>query len=141
MGKAEYVREADRLAPGEALPAGVELDLRPLAGVWENTNPASRGIVRLEVTLRDGGLWLRTFGAAVGTATARDWGEAAAGPLFSDGLRSPRGHGFLARYDFGFMESHLQTNLSQGLLIVAAFNLFKDGSGRANYFSREFFHR
>jgi hypothetical protein len=138
MGDFQSLRESDRLAPGEALPAGTGLDLRPLVGVWENTNPASRGIVRLTVTARDGGLWVRVFGAA--EPAPRDWGEVAAGPLLSDGLRSHKGHGFLARYDFGFMESHLQTNLSQGLLIVAAFNVFKDGSGRANYFSREFYH-
>jgi hypothetical protein len=137
MGKEDWLREADRLAPGEALPGG-DLDLRPLTGVWTNTNPASRGIVRLEVTARDGNLRVRTFGAA--EPAPRDWGEVTAGPLFSDGLRSRKGHGFHARYDFGFMESRLQTNLSQGLLIVAAFNVFKDGSGRANYFSREFFH-
>jgi hypothetical protein len=138
MGEIRYLREADRLAAGAGLPAAADLDLRPLAGRWENTNPASRGIVRLEVTVRGGGLWVRAFGAA--QPAPRDWGEVAAGPLFSDSLLSLKGHGFFARYDFGFLESHLQTNLSQGLLIVAAFNVFKDGSGRANYFSREFFH-
>lgn len=138
MTKFSFVREADRLEPGEASPAERSLDLRPLTGIWTNTNPASRGIVRLEVTERDGGLRVRVFGA--GSPAPTDWGEAPASVLYSDGLRSRKGHAFLASFDFGFLESHLQCNLSQGLLIVAAFNAFKDGSGRSNYFSREFYH-
>lgn len=137
MTTATYVRQADRLAPGEKPDAG-PLDLRPLTGLWQNTNPASRGIVRLEIAARDGGLRVRAFGA--GSPEPFDWGEVAASVLYADGLRSGKGHAFLASYDFGFQESHLQCNLSQGLLIVAAFNVFKDGSGRSNYFSREFYH-
>lgn len=138
MTTATYVREADRLEPSE-LPAGGPLDLRPLTGLWTNTNPASRGIVRLAVTELDGGLRVRGFGA--GSPEPVDWGEVPASVLYADGLRSRKGHAFLASYDFEFMASHLQCNLSQGLLIVAAFNVFKDGSGRSNYFSREFYHR
>jgi hypothetical protein len=137
MSAANHVREADRLEPGETPPAG-NLDLRPLTGDWTNTNPASRGIVRLVVSENGGGLRVRVFGA--GTPAPIDWGEVPASVLYADGLRSRKGHAFLASFDFGFAESHLQCNLSQGLLIVAAFNVFKDGSGRSNYFSREFYH-
>jgi len=134
---ATYVREADRLEPGEA-PAAGPLELRPFTGTWRNTNPASRGIVRLEVAEDEGGLRVRGFGA--GSPEAVDWGEVPASVIYADGLRSKKGHAFLASFDFGFQESHLQCNLSQGLLIVASFNVFKDGSGRSNYFSREFYH-
>lgn len=134
---ATYVREADRLEPGEALASG-PLELRPLTGSWRNTNSASRGIVRLEVTEDEDGLRVRAFGA--GTPQPLDWGEVPASVLYADSLRSRKGHAFLASFDFGFQESHLQCNLSQGLLIVASFNVFKDGSGRSSYFSREFYH-
>ena len=49
--------------------------------------------------------------------------------------------GFLARYDFGFSELSLAANEAQGLLIIASFSTFRDGSGRSSYFSREFFYR
>src|SRR5262245_13423207 len=135
MSTQQAVREADRL---ETAAAPRTLDLAPLAGIWINTNPASRGIVRVEVTARDGGLAVRAWGAAA--PSSQDWGEVWAESLYTDGIASGKGHGFIAAYDFGFMTSQLQANLSQGLLIVAAFNVFKDGSGRADYFSREFFH-
>ena len=43
--------------------------------------------------------------------------------------------------DFDFMSLHLQANMSLGLLIIASFNMFKDGSGRSDYFCREFYRR
>lgn len=138
MSVVPYMREADRLAPGEALPERGAFDLRPLVGTWTNTNPTSRGIVRVETRVETGTLRVRTFGA--GSPTPYDWGEVPAGVIYAAGLREGRGHAFLASYDFGFMESHLQCNLSQGLLIVAVFNVFKDGSGRSSYYSREFYH-
>jgi hypothetical protein len=48
---------------------------------------------------------------------------------------------FSAFYDFGFMETQLQAHVRQGVLIIAKFDRFKDNSGRANYFSKEFFYR
>ncbi len=135
MSTQQAVREADRLETAEP---PRRIDLAPLAGTWINTNPASRGIVRVEVTPRDGGLAVRAWGAA--SPAPQDWGEVRAESLYADGIASGKGHGFIAAYDFGFLTSRLQANLSQGLLIVAAFNVFQDGSGRANYFSREFFH-
>ena len=49
--------------------------------------------------------------------------------------------GFLAVYDFDFMQMSLAANMNKGLLIIASYNTFRDGSGRSNYFSREFFYR
>jgi hypothetical protein len=48
---------------------------------------------------------------------------------------------FEANYDLGFMDVQVQANFSLGLLVLACFNIFKDQSGRQNYFSREFFRR
>ena len=39
----------------------------------------------------------------------------------------------------GFMEVPFQTQADCGLLVVSFFSQFKDGSGRANYFTREFY--
>jgi hypothetical protein len=39
------------------------------------------------------------------------------------------------------MESHVQANVSMGLLIIACFHIFKDGRERPDLFCREFYHR
>jgi hypothetical protein len=131
-----FMREADRLEGAEAPASRAPLRLDAMLGDWINTNPGSRGIVRVVVEARGGGLAIRAFGAG---SPPRDWGETAAEALYADGARSDHGMAWTARYDFGFLESHLQGNVNQGLLIVAAFNRFTDGSGRSSYFSREFY--
>ena len=49
--------------------------------------------------------------------------------------------GFLAEYHFGFADLALAANEAKGLLIIASFMTFRDGSGRSSYFTREFFYR
>ena len=44
---------------------------------------------------------------------------------------------FVATYDFGYLQTRVEANLSLGLLVVATFNTFRDGSGRFNFFARE----
>jgi hypothetical protein len=48
---------------------------------------------------------------------------------------------FQAVYDFGFLESYLQANVKHGTLVIATCNRFRDGSGRSNYYTREFFYQ
>ena len=60
--------------------------------------------------------------------------------LYSTGVQSSDVMAFSATYDFGFLETRLEANLSLGLLVIANLNTFRDGSGRSNYFSREFFY-
>ena len=81
---------------------------------------------------------MRAFGACA--LSLYDWGEVRA-TVFADGPDSTQGHAFIARFDLGFKETSLQAKVKKGVLVVANFNRFKDGSGRANFFSREFFYR
>ncbi len=144
MTDLRFMREADRVDAARAAPASGPLDVSPLLGHWINTNPDSRGIVRFVLGSRDGVLTVRAFGAGMtegGGEAEKDWGEVDAERIFTDGLASDNVMSFTARYDFGFLESHLQANMNLGLLVVAGFNTFKDGSGRSSYFSREFYHR
>jgi len=39
------------------------------------------------------------------------------------------------------IDGAFQVNMNLGLLVLLTFNRFKDGSSRANYINREFFHR
>jgi hypothetical protein len=137
MKAVDYVKAEDRLDAQSA--SGGALDCSPLVGTWVNTRSDTRGIVKVVLGARDGALTVRAFGVC--DPSPCDWGEVQADVIYADNIRSQKAIAFTAFYDFGFMESYLQANVSMGLLIIAGFNIFKDGSGRSNYFSREFYHR
>ncbi len=136
MSDLQFTREEDLPDP-DAAQADVP-DLSPLLGAWTNTNPRTRHIVKLVLREADGRFTVQAFGAS-GEAPC-DWGEIAAEP-FVTGVSEREGIGFHTQYDFGFMETKMVSNHSKGILVIQTYNSFKDGSGRANYFSREFFHR
>ena len=108
-------------------------DLAMLAGTWRNTNERSTGITSIRMRDDGGVLALNVIGSA-------DWGTTAASVYHErndEGLEQP----FTASYDLGFMDVTLQGFLRQGVLVILSFTRFTDASGRANYFSKEFFHR
>ncbi len=117
----------------DALDAGA--DLTPYLGIWRNTHRHTRGISHLEL-LSDGD---EVLVHAHGVAAQRDWGAVSA-LAYSEGVSSRDPSGFFAKYEFEFLEMQLAANFNKGLLIVAAYSRFKDGSGRADYFTREFFY-
>jgi hypothetical protein len=129
-GKKEY---ADAAQNGHAL------QMENLPGVWINTNGDSRGIVKVAVAIRNSNLVLRAFGA--GDPEPSDWGETTADQIYAGSISSQTAAGFTAWYHFDFSQVHLQANWNQGLLVLATFTSFTDGSRRSNYFSREFFRR
>jgi hypothetical protein len=114
------------------------VDLSPFVGSWVNTKKDTTGFVRLLLTNAGEKLLLRAFAAS--SSEPCDWGEVEAFG-FSDDVNSYNGRAFSALYDTGSIEVALQGNLNLGLLVLVTFNRFKDGSGRANYICREFFHR
>ena len=118
-------------------PQGV-LDLSTLYGTWLNTNPASGGIAKVLLDHRDDVLRVGIFGVDAGGM--RDWGEVTA-EVYAKSVDAKDGMAFSAVYDFGFMLTRIQANVKQGVLVIASFTQFKDDSGRANYFVREFFHQ
>lgn len=115
------------------------LQLDGLPGIWLNTNRDSHGIVKVVVAVQGPRLLVRAFGA--GDPETCDWGEVEANQTYAGSVSSRVAAGFTAWYDFDFSRIHLQANWNQGLLVLASFTSFKDGSRRSNYFSREFFHR
>ena len=116
-------------------PSGT-VDLAPLLGRWHNTYRNSKGIHRVALS-REGDRYMLH---AWGIGCDEDWGRVPVVP-HAINVASRRPAGFLARYDFGFSELSLAANEAQGLLIIAAFSTFRDGSGRSSYFTREFFYR
>lgn len=126
--------QADAAAP--TVPNRV--DPAPFVGCWVSTNRSTQGIAKLVVAGDGDGLRVQAFGACAPALHA--WGEVN-GSVFTDGPSSSTGLAFRAFYDFGFKETILQAKVKKGVLVVANFNRFTDGSRRANYFSREFFYR
>jgi hypothetical protein len=114
------------------------VEVTPFIGCWLSTNKDTQGIAKLIVTHDENGLRVRAFGA--GVPSLQEWGEVK-GTVFADSATSNVGRAFRALYDLGFKETILQAKVKKGVLVVANFNRFKDGSRRANYFSREFFYR
>lgn len=114
------------------------LDVSSLVGLWRNTTSASTGIVTIQIREEREGLAVRSFGA--GKTSLVDWGETSAKVYAKDWV-STEAMAFYACFDAGELSCHLQANVKQGVLVVAYFTVFNDGSGRSNYFSREFYYK
>jgi hypothetical protein len=133
-----YVRLADRLPDDQPLQLG-PIQVAPILGDWKNSNPRSRGVTRFVVSERDGQLWVHIWADDPQTGETWDWGEAVIETLYGAGLRSTQGSGFTARFDHGHARTFVQSNQNHGITVLALSTTFTDGSGRANYFNREFY--
>lgn len=143
MTTLQSVRADDQLASSApaalAAPAGSgEVDPAPLIGTWWATDKATPGVLRMELAARGGRLTVHAYGAC--SPEACDWGERAA-TAYGSSVGSREAMAFSVVYDFGFMETLLAAYMKGGILVLDTFNTFKDGSGRAGYFTREFYHR
>ncbi|MDT7540211.1 MAG: hypothetical protein QOE33_115 [Acidobacteriota bacterium] len=126
------IRDRVEIADGPAQPVSTT----GLTGTWVNTNPDTNGIARMAMSESGGKLSLRTY--AVGPDGPVDWGAADV-TVFASTASSRNGAGFTCTYDFGFAETRLQGMIMKGLLVLAQFHSFKDGSRRAGYFVREYY--
>ncbi len=115
-----------------------KIDVTPFVGTWVNTMRDTQSFVKLIVSDRDGKLFVQAFAAA--SPELCDWGAVEA-QVFADRVDSRKGAGFSAHYNTGLIDVAFQANMNLGLLVLLTFNRFKDGSSRANYINREFFHR
>src|SRR5438105_2420893 len=96
-------RRANDLPGASARPGGgAKLDPAPLVGTWHSTNKATRGIIRLILSERDGVLTVQAFGAWESAPV--DWGEVQS-QAFAGGVESGDSVGFKAFYDFGFLQT------------------------------------
>jgi hypothetical protein len=131
--RAEFMMAADVRSTGQR---DNSVDLVELTGLWKNTKRTTRVIRELTLAKNGEAYELHAFGAGA----PRDWGKVVVIP-HSGGVDAHDPVGFLAVYDFDFMQMSLAANINKGLLIIASYNTFRDGSGRSNYYSREFFYR
>jgi len=109
-----------------------------LLGTWINTNPATDHICKLVVRSgEDGRFYVRLFGA--GATAPVDWGEIGGRPVVTG--ETWEGVGFHASYDFDDVQVLIVSNYAKGVLVIQSYSRFCDGSGRPDYFTREFFHQ
>lgn len=116
-----------------------KLDHALFTGSWIATDSESSGIAKVRMAGTDGGVEIQIYGAD--RAHGLDWGVVAADTVYGANLSSHTGMAFVARYQFGFATVELQGNVNLGLLVLASFNSFRDGSKRSDYFGREFFYQ
>ena len=122
-------------------PSPAPLDVEPFIGTWLKTNgKPGQWIERVEIA-REGSdqIAVRLWGGDA--PSPQDWGTAVASALFANAITSSTGAAFIARYDFDFLQSEMQGNVNLGLLVLAGFHQFRDGSGRSDLFTREFFRK
>jgi hypothetical protein len=111
-------------------------DVSALLGTWVNSNPETNGIARMVLTEEEGRLKVEV--RAIGPEGLISWGAAEA-EVFTSSPSSRTAAGFACLYDFGFAETRLQAMIMKGLAVLAQVHSFKDGSGRADYFVREYY--
>ena len=112
------------------------MQITALLGTWINSNVDTNSIARVNASEANGQLQLQVF--AMGPDGLVDWGTSGA-EVFASAPSSDRAAGFTCVFNFGFAEARLQGMIMKGLLVLAQFHLFKDDSGRADYFLREYF--
>lgn len=128
MGSVKEIKSTGPLDHGNT----GQVDIRPLVGNWMNSNRETAWIKRFILAEKNGGFTMRTFDAG-----GADWGEVDIA-TYTDNIGEMAFH---AIYDLGFVESLLAANTNKGLVVIAAFHRFRDGSGRSNFLCREFYFR
>jgi hypothetical protein len=133
----EFAQICDRVSVDDA--AG-PIDIRALPGTWVNSNPDTNGLARIVISASPGNLTLQVYAIGPGDLPDDliDWGTVGI-DLFTSTPSSRAATGFTCVYDFGFAETRLQGMIMKGLLVLAQLHRFKDESGRADYFVREYY--
>jgi hypothetical protein len=130
----EWLRRQD-LREG---PPDAPLDVAPLTGVWVGADRRTMSVDALDITERDGACLVRAAGGD--SSGPRDWGVVPASVYALD-VGGAAAIGLSAHYDFGFLETTLTGFIKSGIFIICTYNRWKDGSRRADYFTREFLYR
>lgn len=100
-----------------------------LVGDWVNVDPATRNIVRINITQTSVGTFAHVYGAC--SPSACDWGLARVSSEYP---------GF-ATYNQGFAIKYLTISRSGLYLVVSTYVHFTDHSGRADYHTVDRFYR
>jgi hypothetical protein len=137
MLKMQIVKHDDQKSDASALAnPDTKVDLSRFLGTWVNTFKNTRSITRFVLSQT-------SMGYTITTTVSDGVGDLGAVEVvpFAPTVDSTQADGFLARYEFGFLEMLLTSYYTKGLIVVSQYTRFKDGSGRPDYFNREFFFK
>lgn len=109
-----------------------------LVGVWVNTNPATRSIVRVIIRKAGTGITVHPFGAC--SPTPCDHGVMSA-DAFARAVTSSVSVGFNAEHNFGFKMTSYNGYLQGRRLALLTQNTFAAGDSRMDYTVLETFRR
>jgi hypothetical protein len=135
MTHLQYARRDEQLDPGQG---PYEVDPSPLLGDWINTNGTTTGIARVAISRDRDSVSISIWPAEMPRADPRY--RATADVVYSNGPTATAAMALSASYKDESLDTQLEANLSLGLLVIATCHTFRNGGGRSNYFSREFFH-
>lgn len=135
MANVQYARVADRIPEGSR--AAASLDLSTAVGDLVSATRLPGGITRVSTRQRDGVFLVRATGHK--DLRPGDWGERPADGVFANAILSPSASAFIATFEGDHVRSRLQAYYALGVVTLHAFHRFAEGSGRRDYFSREFF--
>jgi hypothetical protein len=135
METVNFVRADEQVESPMAGP--VTVDATPIVGHWINTNLSMPGIASTSAAATTEASRFACRRRAVRRRAVERYGRR--GRLF-ERRGSQAAMAFVATYD-RIPQTRVEANLSLGLLVVATFNTFRGGSGRFNFFAREFFYR
>jgi len=121
------MESGDRTRSGRA-----RVDIGPLLGTWVNSNHETEWIREFTLERRGEAFTIRVLSAR----EPADWGEAEVSS-YTDNIGELAFHAVL---QVGPLESVLAANTNKGLVVIAAFHKFRDGS-RPNFLCREFYYR
>ncbi len=108
-------------------------------GHWVNTNP-STGLIK-EVTIeKEGNDYIFIVYGKGKENKLVEWGKSKCLTYYSN-IHADTIEGFTTTFDLEFMDIQLSANVKYGVLVLQMFSRFKDGSGRNNYYAREFYVR
>ena len=110
-------------------------------GNWANNNPATRGLVSINLVVAGGTVTVQAQGAC--SPTPCDWGVQAATAYAPNVTTNPASlaKGVASLINTSFSRTILTAELKSDVLEVTTFTTFTDGSGRFPYMSTENFHR
>lgn len=124
---------SESMRSDSAQQAEQSIDYWPLLGTWVNLNPDTYYLS--EVTLRHerGTYWV----GAQSSLNGEIWTAVEANVLAANGSNNPLG--FNASFHHATSHTSLAAIINQGICVIQTYTCYTDGSGRANYFSKEYF--
>ncbi|MDF1695925.1 MAG: hypothetical protein P1U56_08845 [Saprospiraceae bacterium] len=128
-----YTKKDDLIHEGTDIQ---KLNLSPFLGAWTNTKENSGQLPQVELRESDNKLYLKVYGADLNGLI--DWGESEC-EVFTENPHDGTSIAFITGFNFDQIDVDITANVKLGVLVIQTYTKFNDGSGRLNYYTREFY--